>query len=410
MSPTELQTPILSGGIRTVNFFNGRLLTARDLSREQEANDEEHRRLGEAIGAGVARGLEVSQSPASMPASPVLTVEPGLAINRRGLVLCVEERTDVSLVRQFGSSASGPIFGACQPLQTGTYVAGAGVYLLTLASAVGKEGRAVTSGLGTENAACNTDTVVQGVQFRLLPLSITAADLNDLPHLRNRLAYRCYGVNDPRVGAYFHDPFAATLEGYGLIDELRGVSLTDCEVPLAVLYWTATKGIEFVDLWSARRRLEPLSAAGQWAPFMSQRRQSEAEAMFLQFEEQLRTIRLTESNLDTIVASQRFDFLPPVGLLPLNGSGGGAGFTYQNFFGGLAYHPPIYLEAAMVEPLVHTCLLYGPINLVNNDPIKLFLIAEGATTRPYIIFTSAYVPFQAEARFDVTRWNFSNFA
>ena len=38
MSAAELQTPILDGGIRSVNFFNGRLLTARDLSREQEAN------------------------------------------------------------------------------------------------------------------------------------------------------------------------------------------------------------------------------------------------------------------------------------------------------------------------------------------------------------------------------------
>lgn len=410
MNPTELQTPILSGGIRSINFFNGRLLTARDLSREQEGNEEEHRRLGQAIGAGVARGLEVSPSITSTLAAPVLTIEPGLAINRRGQILSVEERTDVSLVRQFGASSNAPIFGACQPLQTGAYVAGAGVYLLTLASAVGKEGRAVTSGLGTENVSCNTDTVVQGIQFRLLPLNISAADLGDLTHLRNRLAYRCFGVADPKVATYFHDPFAATLQGYGLIDELRGVSLTDCEVPLAVLYWTAAKGIEFVDLWSARRRLEPQSAAGSWAPFVNQRRQSEAEAMFLQFEEQLRTIRLTESNLNTIVASQRFDYLPPVGLLPLNNSGASGAFTYQKFFEGLAYHPPIHLEAAMVEPLVHTCLLYGPINLVNNDPIKLFLIAEGASTRPYIIFTSAYVPFQAEARFDVTRWNFSNFA
>ena len=32
-----LQQPLKDGGIRSVNFFNGRLLSARDLSREQDA-------------------------------------------------------------------------------------------------------------------------------------------------------------------------------------------------------------------------------------------------------------------------------------------------------------------------------------------------------------------------------------
>ena len=50
MSAVELQNPILDGGIRSVNFFNGRLLTARDLSREQDANREATNRLGQALG------------------------------------------------------------------------------------------------------------------------------------------------------------------------------------------------------------------------------------------------------------------------------------------------------------------------------------------------------------------------
>ena len=32
MSATDLQTPIIDGAIRSTNFFNGRLLSARDLT------------------------------------------------------------------------------------------------------------------------------------------------------------------------------------------------------------------------------------------------------------------------------------------------------------------------------------------------------------------------------------------
>ena len=81
-SQISLQQPILDGGIRSINFFNGRLLSARDLTREQTANREAERRLAQAIGEGVAYGLEVSKFNASTQESHVVTVEPGLAISR----------------------------------------------------------------------------------------------------------------------------------------------------------------------------------------------------------------------------------------------------------------------------------------------------------------------------------------
>ena len=36
----QLQQPLTDGGIRSVNFFNGRLLSGKDLSREQAARRE----------------------------------------------------------------------------------------------------------------------------------------------------------------------------------------------------------------------------------------------------------------------------------------------------------------------------------------------------------------------------------
>lgn len=411
MSAAELQTPILEGGIRSVNFFNGRLLTARDLSREQNANAEAQRRLGRAIGEGVAYGLEVSKPSGSTPASSLITVEPGLAVNRKGQTLALKSRTDVSLVRQLnGSSGGAQIFVTCQPLQSGLYVAGAGVYLLTIAPAEAPEGRAPNSAVSNTASACATDAIVDGVQFRLLQLNVSAANLSDPAHLRNRVAYQCFGVADPGRKTFEHNPFGPPLNRYGLIDDLRDTCLTDCDVPLAVINWTATGGVVFIDLWSGRRPLTEPSAAGRWSPLVNCRRASEAKAMFLQFAEQVREIRENETNLDTFVASSRLDYLPPVGLLPLGTVGGAPGFTYENFFDQQAYHKPIYLEGAMVEPLIEMSLNHAPLSLVDKDPIKLFNVVDGTTERPYVLFISAFVPFQFEARFDITRWNFSNFA
>jgi hypothetical protein len=186
--------------------------------------------------------------------------------------------------------------------------------------------------------------------------------------------------------------------------------LSDCDVPLAVINWTASGGVVFIDLWAARRPITEPSASGRWSPLVNCRRDSESKAMFLQFAEQLREIRENETSLNTFVASTRFDYLPPVGLLPTANVGNAPGFTYQKFFDQQAFHAPVFLEGAMVNPLIDMSLNFAPLNLANKDPIKLFNVVDGPTTRPYVLFVSAYVPFQAEARFDITRWNFSNFA
>jgi hypothetical protein len=132
--------------------------------------------------------------------------------------------------------------------------------------------------------------------------------------------------------------------------------------------------------------------------------------MFQQFATQIDDIRTREINLDTIIAAQRFDFLPPVGFLPLQGVGSSPGFTLEKFFELQAYHNPVFIEGAYVEPVVRAALPYPPIDLHNNDPIRLYRVIDGQTARPFVLFVSAYVPFLGEARFDIVRWDYSNFA
>ncbi len=96
-----------------------------------------HSLLGQAVGAGVAYGFEVSESAAlSQVASPVLSVTRGLAINSNGGTLLLDNDTDISLVRPAGPvSAGSSVFAECLPMQSGVYIAGAGVYMLTVGPA-----------------------------------------------------------------------------------------------------------------------------------------------------------------------------------------------------------------------------------------------------------------------------------
>src|SRR6266404_6706071 len=154
----QLQQPLKEGGIRTVSFFNGRLLTSRDLSREQAARREADWRQGLARGDGVAFGLEVDRDTGiSKDGAPVLRIGSGLAINRKGQTLRLTADASVALTRSFSAATSTCTFAACQPIAGGAYVAGAGVYVLTVAPAETTEGKAPTNGLDPTNVRCNTD-------------------------------------------------------------------------------------------------------------------------------------------------------------------------------------------------------------------------------------------------------------
>jgi hypothetical protein len=412
----DLQQPVLSGSIHSINFFNGRLLSARDLTLEQSAYREADRRLGKAVGEGVAYGLEVSQAAKSQKQSPAVSVEAGLAINRRGQTLMLDARADIALVRTTTALASSKVFTECEPLQTGAYVSGAGVYLLTIAPAQTTEGRATTNGMNPAAATCNSDTIVNAVQFRLIQLDppITSAELQDKDHLRNRIAYKCFGVD--QTAAFIADPFGKEVKQWGLLDGLRPNQLTDCEVPLAVLYWT-DDGINFIDMWSVRRRITTAASAVRWPTLFSDRRCAEAEAMCLQFQDQIEELWLN-GNPAVVNAQSYFSFLPPIGFLPI-GTGPRTAFDYKVFFQNKIHRDEsVFIEGAQVCSLMRDALAYPPIDLNSEEMVWLYLIREnielfdlGATQRPqqYVVFVNGHTLYRGNARYDLNRWNFGNY-
>src|SRR5438105_2549128 len=144
----NLLTPILNDRTRSINFFNGRLLTGEDLTAEQKSNRVAHSLLGQAVGSGVAYGLEVSESATlSTKDAPVVSVKPGLAINPNGGTLLLDNDTDISLVRPASPANGGSsTFQDCLPTQ-GVFIGDAGVYLLTIGPASLNQGLAEVSGV-----------------------------------------------------------------------------------------------------------------------------------------------------------------------------------------------------------------------------------------------------------------------
>ena len=89
--------------------------------------------------------------------------------------------------------------------------------------------------------------------------------------------------------------------------------------------------------------------------------------MLAQFDDHIQDMRANETNLGAIVASQRFGYLPPVGLLPVVGTASPAGFNPQTFFGALASKDVAMLDGSLLRSLLHEALYHEPIDLSSAD-------------------------------------------
>ncbi len=420
MSAQDLEKPLIDSGIRSVNFFNGRLLTAKDLRREQEARHTADRWLGQAVGDGVAYGLEVKKHAQSTAQEPLVTVEGGLAVNRDGQALRLRSQTTVALVRKSKLAAvDDASFARCGNLQTGTYIAGPGVYLLTIAPARAQEGKAPTTGFDPFGGKCNTDAIVETVQLRLISLETQLADVDftNESKLRNDVAYRCFGMKE--LGLSRVDPFGMEWSKYGILDSISDSVLTPCDVPLAILYWTLSGGLRFVDVWAARRPLSRVSA-DQWTSLVDERRPAVGYAMFMQFERQIMELATPSGDLGTITARGDFRFLPPVGVIPVAEETNQTDANATRFFRDMTYRGPAFINAARLEGLVRESMCYPPIDPQDKEVIWLYrarenrmaidFAASGKRPRSYLVFSSGHLPYRADAQFDLGYWNYGNYA
>ena len=469
---TDLLSPVLDGGIHNTNFFNGRLLSAEDMLREQQANRLQHQQLGQAIGEGVVSGLEVSERKvvASPPGKPscIVTVSAGMAINRLGQTLCLPANTDVALVREKEvADEDAGLFSPCtKPIGT-DLLSGTGIYILVIAPASGYEGQAPVSGLGGDlsgRGGCRRRDTVEGVQFRLVRVKLgslpnisaeTAGEITrcamaiesgtekqkNLSLLRNLLAHLCFGTAE--LAGFARDPFrrvenASPYSSYGVADALRSgktPALTDCDVPLGLVYWNPD-GIQFIDQWSVRRRPVSRPLTGSWPLYFSQRRRAEGEAIFEQFQDQLNQLltNSSQSLLPQLTAAGWFRYLPAAGMIPVNSGyvtrymqeNGAAKFAVSSpssgidpsiFLAGVTCRKPAFIEGAQMVNIFSDSHIYPPIDVARGEFIFLYLVRENiealkesAPPQPYIVFTSGHLPYRGNARLDLARYDFSSYA
>jgi len=415
---TGLDQPVAVPDLQWVNFFNGRLLTGEDLAREQVAGRIARRLVGRALGAGVADGLSVTlASGVGSVSRPVLTVEAGVAVTRRGDVLELASATQLELAAAPGAATDGAGgFTTCVPTTGGTFTSATGAFVLAIGAASAPTGRAPVSGLGNEGAACNVAYAAEGVQFHLFRIALPTSLNADPDRLRNRLAHLALGTDDgSRIGALI-DPLAPSDGLYGLLDRLPPGCLGDDRVPLALVHWTA-KGVEFVDRWAVRRRIAAPPAGTGFPVLMGDRRRAEAEATFEQFQDQIEDLRRQLSAPQTAAAGKHFAYLPAAGLLPAALPGGPPGFLASTFFGAQASNELARIDAAQVPALLHDSLWHEPIAVGSGRRIQLYAIHEqlqalsaGQPVNPVFLFASETLSFRGVARFGRAIYGLSRFA
>ena len=412
----KLQQPITNGSLRVTNFFNGRLVTGADMTREQNARREAVSRIGQAAGEGIAYGLKVEKDVKAL-SEPIVRVSSGLAVNRCGQALFLPQDATVNLLERFGTiEQASKIFSDCKPLATGTYTAGYGLYLLVLSPAESSEGSAPVSGLNNSFSTCNTDVILETVQFRLLAIDpfLTDEILPDQKLLRNYITYRCFGTAETQD--FFVNPLGFSLGSYGLIDELREKTLAKSDVPLAIINWTSS-GIQFVEMWAVRRRLASRRDGGNWTQLIDDRRMSESEAITRQFADQIESLQTEERDLRAIEAEDYFRFLPPAGLLPVATSGANDGFDIDGFFGPKGSEEIALFEGSRLRSLLNESLTHEPIDMNTDEKIQLYFTREnleafeqGQNVRLALIFARHSLPYYGITRFGGAEWNLSRFA
>lgn len=311
-----------TAGLRAPHYTNGRLLTAEDLQQEQRTELARLAQLGQAAGYGIVEGFDVTAA----AGGTALRVGAGLGLNRKGqIVHLAAAGSEGSLTLPVNPVASAEPTGcrsgrfeACTGAEgEPAPITAAGAYLLTAAPLARLEGfvpRKACDGTGT--STCANQWEIEGVEFKIILLPEyqppTGSRVN---RNRNLLAHWFYGSDE--IVTLMRDPLHFD-DSYTGFDRIAAADFTSCDLPLAVFFWSGRQ-IAFVDQWAVRRRLVHPYPAPKWGANLSDQRQAEGQARFLQFQQQVVDLQAASGpQTDTLRAIDHFGYLPPVGILPVN--------------------------------------------------------------------------------------------
>jgi hypothetical protein len=391
---------LFTDSVENPNFFNGRILTAQDMQDAQRAARTRTLRLGQAVGEGVAHGLQVTTD------GDKLIIGAGLAVNRCGQPLLLSTAATIPLTASSPATATmDSPFAPCDldPALLVTSTINTEFLLLLLTSATRfATDQAASSGLNSAGGndirhECTSRYEQEGIQFKLAPLADYFTPTGNEERWQSLLANACFGT--AALHATASAPFTVPAR-YGLVDTLRlqGM-LTACDVPLAVLRWR-NRTIRFVDQWAVRRPCYSLldaalltpSATG-YEPFVqhaTSRRAVEARTRLLQFQEQIEALRVGLAAPHSAAAVTHFTHLPAAGYLRLRSDVAGTagkGFQIAAFFQGTFTPQP--LDPAYLRSLFHDSFSVEPLPVPEGDtplPVDLYLVDGTDPQQPYVVF------------------------
>ena len=233
----RLNEPVTTQSPPRTAFFNGRLLSAEDLQREQTLREAGQAQLARLMGCGIERGFAVG----STKGSTVLTIAAGLGVTPSGQVIDFGgSSVDLAAAAQMANQGGG--FGDCAAAFGDLRAPTAGLYLLVLTPAWVPAGRAAT--LLGEVGACNRNVEIPAARIRLVAL--TPPDGAVAASLRNQVAL---SLMAPQPGV------VSGLVGWWPSKTAQRLGADD--LPIAALQLDAKAQVIFVDAHAAQRRLAP---------------------------------------------------------------------------------------------------------------------------------------------------------
>ncbi len=414
----NLLEPVLTG-IKSTNFFEGRLLTAQDLREQQTANEEHRWRLGRAIGSGVVEGLEVTLLNNGLVGSPPTLVPPkvrvdkGMAINGRGQALeLTTEYVELELARELPApDLADQTFNDCQPPTTSNIPNGEGVYLLVMSPALGFEDYAPKSGLGLEGKAigCGRRYTVEGVQFRLEQIPLSSFDAITAPRnaLRN-LADTATSIETAQAVSQLRNAVAHSALNSASAAEQRGrirsgepvaftttssildtSALSVCDIPLAILFWDLT-GVRFLDMWSVRRLARWLVEPDDIALFPQH-----GLEQLLQFIDHAREYIRPDLDTSNFDIRDLFRYIPPVGFVHVSRPGTVTGYNPDTFFADYTRGQPQAALAGRLSDMLLSSLAFGAVDLDDDTFLQTYEITEndeavdaGDASSKYLVYAT----------------------
>ncbi|TQV71507.1 hypothetical protein FLL45_20360 [Aliikangiella marina] len=309
------------------HYFDNRLLTEKDLNRDQLYLDNRLREVGKALGYGVLNGLETAFD----SLDGTIQVSPGVAISEAGRVL--ELTKSLSLDLGDRASLTGLNHGGARRLKRGLYA-----IVVEYSEQATDIAEVFPTDLG-ETRGFNYDLVTEGVQLSISRLPIPFARQNSL-QIRANLAARFFGDSG-----------------------LTGI-IPDDSVALGVIA-IANDRIQWLDSTLLR---QPLRASAQPGDA-----QMDLYEQYQNLFDDVIAYRQSGSLSTDFPASEYFRLLPPVGSLPKS--------ALDPVTGRQSYFPENYtvsispVRKSELNLILQESMVLPPLDLALDEPQDIVVLA-----------------------------------